>query len=286
MERIETEVAVVGAGLAGLSAARALAAEGVSFEVIEARDRVGGRTVNESIGDGKIAELGGQWVGPTQDRILALIPELGLETFPTFGTGLNLIERKGKVRSYKGTIPKANPVALAELGVAIAAARREWAALAVAMIDVAGRRSAFPTADPHRPALYPTWLSSSPIAASLSASASFPLCIIPFALRVSIPMASGLSSAVLPRPTIPALASCNAVDRKSATRLCRRPMAAMLRRRRLLPRSPFSGFGLRSSSRCRCASLRCAARSALTFSYSRPSETVARVLIPASTPTG
>ena len=59
MERIETEVAVVGAGLAGLSAARALAAEGVSFEVIEARDRVGGRPVNESIGDGKIAELGG-----------------------------------------------------------------------------------------------------------------------------------------------------------------------------------------------------------------------------------
>ena len=80
MERSDTEVVVVGAGLAGLSAARALAAEGVAFEVIEARDRVGGRTVNESIGDGKIAELGGQWVGPTQDRILALIPELGLET--------------------------------------------------------------------------------------------------------------------------------------------------------------------------------------------------------------
>ena len=61
-------------------------------------------------------------------------------------------------------------------------------------------------------------------------------------------------------------------------------MASMLRSRRLLPRSPFSGFGLRSSSRCRCASLRCAARSALTFSYSRPSETVASVLIPTSTP--
>ena len=121
---IDTEVVVVGAGLAGLSAARALVAEGVAVEVIEARDRVGGRTVNEPIGDGKIVELGGQWVGPTQDRILALIPELGLETFPTFGDGLNLIERNGKVRSYKGTIPKANPVALAEVGVALARINR------------------------------------------------------------------------------------------------------------------------------------------------------------------
>ncbi len=119
MESLETDVAVIGAGLAGLSAARALEAEGVDVAVIEARDRVGGRTVNEPIGDGKIVELGGQWVGPGQDRILELIPELGLETFPTFGEGLNLIERKGKVRQYGGTIPKVNPVALAEVGLAL-----------------------------------------------------------------------------------------------------------------------------------------------------------------------
>lgn len=87
--------------------------------VIEARDRVGGRTVNEPIGDGKIVELGGQWVGPGQDRILALIPELGLETFSTFGEGRNLIERRGRVSSYSGTIPKVNPIALAEVGIAM-----------------------------------------------------------------------------------------------------------------------------------------------------------------------
>ncbi|MGK2932827.1 MAG: flavin monoamine oxidase family protein [Solirubrobacterales bacterium] len=119
MEAIETEVAVIGAGLAGLSAARAFEAEGVDVAVIEARDRVGGRTVNEPIGDGKIVELGGQWVGPGQDRILELIPELGLETFKTFGDGLNLIERKGRVKQYSGTIPKANPFALAEVGIAL-----------------------------------------------------------------------------------------------------------------------------------------------------------------------
>jgi len=119
VDSVETEVVVVGAGLAGLSAARALVAAGKSVVVLEARDRVGGRTVNEPIGGGKIVELGGQWVGPGQDRILGLIPELGLETFPTYGDGLNLIERRGKVRSHDGTIPKLNPVALAEVGVAL-----------------------------------------------------------------------------------------------------------------------------------------------------------------------
>ena len=84
--------------------------------VLEARDRVGGRTLNEPIGDGKIVELGGQWVGPTQDRIIGLIAELGLETFPTYGKGENLFEHGEGVRRYRGTIPKLSPVALAETG--------------------------------------------------------------------------------------------------------------------------------------------------------------------------
>jgi monoamine oxidase len=109
-------VAVVGAGLAGLSAARALAAAGCEVVVLEARDRVGGRTLNEPIGDGKVVELGAQWVGPTQDRIIGLIGELGLETFPTYSKGENLFERGERVRRYRGTIPKLNPVALAETG--------------------------------------------------------------------------------------------------------------------------------------------------------------------------
>jgi monoamine oxidase len=121
---IETEVAIVGAGLAGLSAARSLAAAGTGALVLEARDRVGGRTVNEPIGEGKVVELGGQWVGPGQDRILELIPELGLETFPTYGTGRSLFERRGKIRSYRGTIPKVNPLALGEVGRALAKINR------------------------------------------------------------------------------------------------------------------------------------------------------------------
>lgn len=124
MNSIETEVAIVGAGLAGLSAARELAEKGTGAVVLEARDRVGGRTVNEPIGDGKVVELGGQWVGPGQDLILELIDELGLETFPTYGTGRSLFERRGRVRGYRGTIPRVNPIALAEVGRALAKINR------------------------------------------------------------------------------------------------------------------------------------------------------------------
>ena len=110
-----TDVAVVGAGLAGLAAARALRRSGCEVVVLEARDRVGGRTLNQPIGDGKVVELGAQWVGPTQDRILALIGELGLERFPSHSRGENLFERGGELTRYEGTIPKVNPLALAEV---------------------------------------------------------------------------------------------------------------------------------------------------------------------------
>ena len=119
MERRNVDVVVVGAGLAGLAAARALAGADREVIVLEARDRVGGRTLNEPIGEGKVVEIGAQWVGPTQDRVLRLIDDLGLETFPTYTGGANLFERGGELARYSGTIPRANPVGLAEVGVAM-----------------------------------------------------------------------------------------------------------------------------------------------------------------------
>ncbi|HZA19259.1 MAG TPA: FAD-dependent oxidoreductase, partial [Actinomycetota bacterium] len=68
-KRREADVCIVGAGFAGLVAARDLVAAGPSVVVLEARDRVGGRVLNHDIGDGKVIEVGGQWVGPTQDRV-------------------------------------------------------------------------------------------------------------------------------------------------------------------------------------------------------------------------
>ena len=115
----DADVVVIGAGLAGLAAARTLRAAGRDVIVFEARDRVGGRTLNEPIGDGKVVEIGAQWVGPTQDRVLALIAELGLETFPTYADGRNIFERGGKISHYSGTIPRTNPIGLVEVGIAM-----------------------------------------------------------------------------------------------------------------------------------------------------------------------
>jgi monoamine oxidase len=109
------DVAVAGAGIAGLVAARRLAAEGVDVVVLEARERVGGRTVNEPISESEATEMGGQWVGPTQERVLALIAELGLSTFPTRTQGQNLIEAGGHLRRYRGTIPRLGPLVLSDL---------------------------------------------------------------------------------------------------------------------------------------------------------------------------
>jgi monoamine oxidase len=83
------DVVVVGGGLSGLAAARDLVAGGKSVIVLEGNNRVGGRTWTEPVpgSDGAWVDMGGQWVAPTQDRILALIREFGLKTFPFYTKG-------------------------------------------------------------------------------------------------------------------------------------------------------------------------------------------------------
>jgi len=66
---LEADVAVIGAGLAGLITARQLAAAGVDVVVLEARNRPGGRILNQEIDGAHVVEVGGQWVGPTQHRV-------------------------------------------------------------------------------------------------------------------------------------------------------------------------------------------------------------------------
>jgi len=87
-ERDVLEVAVIGAGLAGLTAARDLRRAGCeSFVVLEARDRVGGRTLNHDLGNGYFSEAGGQWIGPGQTAVADLARELGVGTFLTYWQG-------------------------------------------------------------------------------------------------------------------------------------------------------------------------------------------------------
>ncbi|HEY7019561.1 MAG TPA: flavin monoamine oxidase family protein [Ktedonobacterales bacterium] len=108
------DVVIAGAGLSGLMAARTLLAAGVEPLVLEARDRVGGRTWTRSASDGTPLDLGGQWIGPTQRRVLALAEELGVQTFKTYDTGKNIEYRRGERVTYSGAIPTHDPAVSAD----------------------------------------------------------------------------------------------------------------------------------------------------------------------------
>jgi monoamine oxidase len=112
---VDTDVVVVGAGLAGLVAARDLLTAGREVVVCEARDRVGGRTCTEHLDDGTWVDLGGQWIGPTQGRIAALVAELGLSTFPTYDDGEHVLELGGRTKRFSGSVPPLGPVALLDI---------------------------------------------------------------------------------------------------------------------------------------------------------------------------
>jgi monoamine oxidase len=116
----QRDVVVVGAGLAGLSAARSIAAAGHSVVVLEARDRVGGRTLNRSLGNGKVVEIGGEFVGPTQDYTLGLAKELGVGTFPAYQNLKSAyINRNNQVSYYTGDLPPAGATGLVDLALLV-----------------------------------------------------------------------------------------------------------------------------------------------------------------------
>lgn len=109
-----TDVVVVGAGFAGLAAARSLVQLGHDVVVLEGRDRVGGRSSTALIA-GIPVDLGGTFVGPGQDAVVALARELGCETVPTHNRGKNLIRWRGKVRFYRSTIPRLSIIELLDV---------------------------------------------------------------------------------------------------------------------------------------------------------------------------
>lgn len=115
------DVVVVGAGLSGLTAARALVAQGASVVVVEARDRVGGRTWSEER-HGAWFDRGGQWVGPRQPRMLALCEALGLRLFPTHHQGRKVLWLGDKLSSYDGALPSLPPHKLVLLHLALRSA--------------------------------------------------------------------------------------------------------------------------------------------------------------------
>ncbi|KAA8960867.1 flavin monoamine oxidase family protein [Mycobacterium sp.] len=109
------DVAVVGAGFAGLTAARELTRRGHDVLVLEGRDRVGGRSRTGHVA-GIPVDMGATFVGPTQDAVLGLAGELGIETVPTYHDGANLIRWRGVTRPYSGTIPRLSLGGLLDIG--------------------------------------------------------------------------------------------------------------------------------------------------------------------------
>ena len=110
---------IIGAGYAGLTAARELIKSNKNILLLEARERVGGRVFTKTLENGSYVDLGGAWIGPTQDKIYALANEFGVETFKTFDEGKSTQLFKGKVKRYKGLIPPLPIPSLLSLDMAI-----------------------------------------------------------------------------------------------------------------------------------------------------------------------
>ena len=119
MDRHDSDVCVVGAGFAGLAAARALAAAGREVIVVEARDRVGGRVWNRTADGGTVLSVGGSWLGVGQDRMFALCREHDLDVHEQYAAGDTILRLGDTNHRYRGLIPRINPATLASIGVAL-----------------------------------------------------------------------------------------------------------------------------------------------------------------------
>lgn len=116
------DVAIIGAGFAGLNAARELEKRGLRVQVLEARDRVGGRSRPGQL-NGVTVDTGGQWVGAGHERLTRLAQEAGATLVPQYGKGRKVLQVDGKARTYTGLIPPVSPRALIEMQLALVALR-------------------------------------------------------------------------------------------------------------------------------------------------------------------
>lgn len=115
MRQHTAQVVIIGGGFSGIAAAKKLHQAGVSFLVLEARERLGGRVYTKQFEQGYYLDFGGQWIGPTQDRMYELCKEHGLSYFETYNQGKNILDLGTKLKTYRGTIPKLDIFSLLNL---------------------------------------------------------------------------------------------------------------------------------------------------------------------------
>ncbi len=119
MNQLNTEwdAIVVGAGVAGLRAALDLKDAGKQVLVLEARDRVGGRSMSGSVA-GRTVDFGGQWLGAEHHHFRKQAQDLGVEIYSQYTQGENLISKHGEVHRYGSELPKLPWSSFLSLGLA------------------------------------------------------------------------------------------------------------------------------------------------------------------------
>ena len=121
------DVVVVGAGFAGLTTAWQLHEKGVSVVVLEASDRVGGRT-DTVRRDGRWLEAGGQWTGPGQHRVRALADHYGVGLFDTPHEGEDLQLVNGALQPLEDNPPYAPMITALDELVPLISGEHPWVA--------------------------------------------------------------------------------------------------------------------------------------------------------------
>lgn len=118
-DSIMKDVIIIGAGFSGLAAAKILHSQNLSFSILEARDRIGGRVYTKKFEDGKYLDFGGQWIGPGQDRMYELCSEYRIKYYTTYNEGKHILDFNGRIKKYKGLIPKLDIFSLINLDLLI-----------------------------------------------------------------------------------------------------------------------------------------------------------------------
>ncbi|MDE5414506.1 flavin monoamine oxidase family protein [Alkalihalobacterium chitinilyticum] len=110
----EVNVVIIGAGLSGLTAAFELKKQDISFTILEARDRAGGRIYSLKE-DHFGLDLGAQWISTHHEKMKRLIAEYDLETISTSQKGKTIYEQRGRVKEVNGFLPPVSRLALMDL---------------------------------------------------------------------------------------------------------------------------------------------------------------------------